>query len=437
MALTFDFINSIIEVPLPDTSIDIQTLLNEIRDMEDELNPSMSYPKIADAFGKQDLSGGVQVGITLVLLNNWKLRFAARLPCTDPTTQTVACEVTGGNLVAVSGNPIAAAACTSVTVAQSSSPTIATPESDTNLLYLVESLISKNRGVGTYYYWDPYGGSDTAAGTKPSTAVATFTKAQTLATAGSNDVIFCMSTNPSGVTTVTETLNITKNNLRVRGPGYAFQIIPTADTTDTIAIAANSVEVSGLYLQTAATGTNDGISIDGNSNVIKDCWITNVRGHGIAVTGSARTEITNCAIEDCGTSGTGNGINITNSTIRSLISKCIISGNINGIAMTGSGITDNTIENNLVYNHSGYGITVGSGVLRTHVRSGHTFNKNTTGNTQDLGTDTYIESQAGGASASEIADAVWDEVISGHVTAGTAGRTLRDAKTRATLASLK
>ena len=71
------------------------------------------------------------------------------------------------------------------------------------------------------------------------------------------------------------------------------------------------------------------------------------------------------------------------------------------------------------------------------MRSGHTFNKNTTANTQDLGTDTYIETTAGGASASEIADAVWDEVITGHITAGSTGKTLKDAKTKATLASLK
>ena len=78
MALTFDFINSIIEVPSPTTSVSVQTLINEIRDAEDELNPAMTYPKIADAFGKQDLGGGSLVGITLVLLNDWRLRFQAR-----------------------------------------------------------------------------------------------------------------------------------------------------------------------------------------------------------------------------------------------------------------------------------------------------------------------------------------------------------------------
>jgi len=75
--------------------------------------------------------------------------------------------------------------------------------------------------------------------------------------------------------------------------------------------------------------------------------------------------------------------------------------------------------------------------VRTMVRLHHTFSGNTLGSTRDLGTDTFIETQAGGASASEIADAVWDKVITGVTGAGTAGKMLRDAKTKATLASLK
>ncbi len=124
-------------------------------------------------------------------------------------------------------------------------------------------------------------------------------------------------------------------------------------------------------------------------------------------------------------------------TTLSKVSTCIISSCADGVELSGSSISDNIFENNLIYNNSGYGIDVGSGVLRTGVRLNHTFSGNTSGSTRDLGTGTFIESSAGGASASEIADAVWDEVITGHTTASTAGRTLRDAKTRATLASLK
>ncbi|MEK9169235.1 MAG: hypothetical protein AAB788_00670, partial [Patescibacteria group bacterium] len=102
-----------------------------------------------------------------------------------------------------------------------------------------------------------------------------------------------------------------------------------------------------------------------------------------------------------------------------------------------TGVADNLIENNLIYKHTSYGVNIGPNVTRTNIRGGNTFSKNAITNTLDGGIDTYIETQAGGASATEIADAVWDEVLSSHVTSGTAGRNLKDAKIKATLASLK
>lgn len=41
------------------------------------------------------------------------------------------------------------------------------------------------------------------------------------------------------------------------------------------------------------------------------------------------------------------------------------------------------------------------------------------------------------ADIANIADGVWDELIADHLTAGTTAKTLKDAKTKATLASLK
>ncbi len=427
--LTFDFYNSIIEVPSPDTSVDLQYFINEIRDTEDELTPAMGYGQIADAFGKQSLGGGSYVGLTLQLRGNWKLRFQAR---SGP--DTVACIVTGGNLVAESGNPIAPSAFTQITIAQSSSPTIATPDDNTNIQYLIESLRSTQvGGIGNTYYWDPVNGSDSNTGTLPSKAVATFAQAQTLATDSNFDVIYCLASDPSGITIVTETLSITKNTLRIRGPGHTFQLKPTSAINDTISIGAHSVEISGVYIETATTGSSDAISITGNRNLIKDCWITNVRGQGVNLITSGFSKITGCAIEHCD----DNGIKVNDSVTQLNISKNIIFDNVNGVYLAGTGVEDNLVENNLIYKHTGYGVSIGTSVTRTNIRGGNTFSKNTIANTLDNGVDTYIETQAGGASATEIADAVWDEVLSSHVTAGTAGRNLKDAKIKATLASLK
>ena len=430
--LQYDFVKQIITVPIQDTSLDLQYLINQTRDMEDNAAPGMGYGQILEAFGKQDLGGGVQVGITVVLLENWKVKFADR-----PGLDTVSVRVSGGNLVGDAGhNPIEPSLYTQVTLANSSSATIATSASDTNLLYLIESLrgsATTHKGMGNIFYWDPYSGSDTKNGTSPTEAVKTFAAAQTLASSGNADIIYCLAKDPSGITTTTETLNITKNGLKIRGPGHIFQLIPTSTVNDTVVINSNSVEFSGFYIKTAATGTANGISITGDRNFIKDCWITNVRGQGIDITNSAFSKITECAIEHCDV----DGIKINDNVTQLNISKNIIFSNTAGVLLAGTGISDNLIENNIIYKHTGYGVDIGSGVTRTNIRGGNTFTKNTLGNTSDLGVDTYIETQAGGASASEVADAVWDEVLSSHVTAGSAGKNLKDAKIKATLASLK
>lgn len=78
MTLVVDFNLSprIITVESPTTDITIQTIINEIRDIEDELK-NLSFPKLLSAAGKEELGGGVTVGITATL-QNAQLRFEDR-----------------------------------------------------------------------------------------------------------------------------------------------------------------------------------------------------------------------------------------------------------------------------------------------------------------------------------------------------------------------
>lgn len=427
--LLFDFPAQIITVPLPDTTLDLQFLINSIRDAEDDLTPGMAYAKIADAFGKQDLGGGVKVGITVVLLNGWRVMFSAR---TGPSTVSVA--ITGGNFVGEAGaNPVAPSPYTQVTTTQSSSATIITPQSDTNLVYLVESLRNSHPAFGNVFYWDPYGGSDTLTGLTPDTAVKTFAAAHALVSSGNNDVIFCRSTNPSGTTAVNETLSITKHNLKLRGPGDNVKITPTTTTSPTIAIAADNVEVSGFYLATAGSGSQNAVTVNGNNVLLRDVWINSSRGHGVSVSSSARFRLLTSMIDHC----VGNGVNFGNNSSQSLVSKCIIGDNVNGINLSGTNIVGNVIENCLIYKNSAYGVDIGSLVERTALRSGNTLTNNTLGNTRNLGTDTYIETPAGGASQTDIASAVWEEVMLPHNVPGTAGRMLQVIRNKAGLAAVK
>lgn len=427
--LLFDFPNQIITVPLPDTTLDLQYLINSIRDAEDDLTPGMAYAKIADAFGKQDLGGGVKVGITVVLLNGWRVMFSAR-----PGPATVSVAITGGNFVGEAGaNPVAPSPYTQVTTTQSSSATIITPQSDTNLVYLVESLRNSHPAFGNVFYWDPYGGNDTGSGLTPGTAVKTFAAAHALASSGNNDVIFCRGTDPSGTTTINETLNITKHNLKLRGPGDEVKIIPTSTTNPTINIQADNVEVSGFYLATAGAGSQNALTVTGNNILLRDLWINSSRGHGISVTSSARFRLLTSMIDHC----VGHGLHFGNGTTQSLVSKCIVGDNLCGINLGGTNIADNVIENCLVYKNSTYGVDIGAGVTRTALRSGNTLTNNTVGNTRNLGTDTYIETPAGGASETDIASAVWEEIMLPHNVPGTAGRMLQVIRNKAGLAAVK
>jgi len=428
--LTFFKTERVIQVDSPQTVVTIQDLLNQIR-LYEEQPINLDYGTIANAYGKQPLGGGSYVGITLELINDWRIAFEAR-----PGPGTILCTVSGGNIVAInqySNNPVKPTAFTQVVIAQSSSPTIIQADPDYATLYLLESLRGRNKSVGGIWYWNPTSGSDANDGLTPAKAVATFAKAQALASAGTGDIIFALATAGGGITTVTETLNITKNNLKIRGAGYSFQLVPAAPGSPTVNIGADNVEFSGFYVATASGGTDNAITVTGDSAFIEGCWIKSASGNGIDLAASTRTQIDTCAIEDC----TGNGLNLGANTSITKITQCIMTGNADGANLAGSGVTDNIFENNLIYNNSGYGIDVGTGVSRTGVRLNHTFSGNTAGSTRDLGTGTFIETPAGGASATEIADAVWDEVIAGHTAIGTTGRNLKDAKIKATIASLQ
>lgn len=97
MALQFDHAAQRIKVTSPQTTVLIQDLLNACR-LEEASDVGIADSKIASAAGKEVLGAGVQVGITLTLLENWQLEFWA-----GNYTATV----TGGNIVADSGDPVA------------------------------------------------------------------------------------------------------------------------------------------------------------------------------------------------------------------------------------------------------------------------------------------------------------------------------------------
>ena len=216
-------------------------------------------------------------------------------------------------------------------------------------------------------------------------------------------------------------------------------VLKYADTagSDVVTISANGVEFSGFYIEPkAGVGNSDnGITVTGDNVLIKDVWVKSATANGIDISSTTRTEINTCAIEN----STGYGINIGSATSLTSIKKCIITGNASGVYVSGTTITDNILENNVIYNNTNDGIYIASGVTRTGIRFHHTFAGNSTDiNSNDSSTFQDTSCTIEPCDIDDIVDGVWDEVISPtHLDAGSAGRLLRDAKTKATLASLK
>jgi hypothetical protein len=117
--LLFDFTARQIQVQQArGSSLDIQDLINAVRTAE-ATEEGIQHPNIADAEGKASLGGGVTVGITVELVNNWQLKWYS-----DGVYQA---SISGGNLVGgISDNPIATTADVQVLLTQSANTTIAT-----------------------------------------------------------------------------------------------------------------------------------------------------------------------------------------------------------------------------------------------------------------------------------------------------------------------
>lgn len=122
MAITFS---------IPDKHIQIDGILEDLQDLGnatrlfEESFPMMSEPKIIDWFGKQVLGGGKFVGITMVLLNGWKIRADDRA---GPGVTLVT--VTGGNLVGDADDPVEAATFVAYVIEQSTSAALVTANLD-------------------------------------------------------------------------------------------------------------------------------------------------------------------------------------------------------------------------------------------------------------------------------------------------------------------
>lgn len=117
MPIVVDFAAELIEVTSPTVDILVQDLINAVREAEAS-ERGIVYEQIARASGKEDLGGGVTVGISLELLGNWQVHFWAG---------NYIAKIAGGNLVGgPGGDPVAYTAGVQVLLIQSAASTIVT-----------------------------------------------------------------------------------------------------------------------------------------------------------------------------------------------------------------------------------------------------------------------------------------------------------------------
>jgi len=381
----------VIQVDSPFTVVTIQDLVNQIREYEDELI-NLDHPKIIDASGKQDLGGGVLVGITLELLDNWRVQFEPR---TGPLIESVA--ITGGNIVATNDytdNAVKQSPFTQVTITSSSSATIATLEI-IDLIHRIESLRSSHAGYGKIIYWNPTTGNDLFLGDSPDTATKTFAVAHTLAADEQGDVIFCLTKDATGIIETDEQLVITKNALNIRGPGEQFVLKHTTGSGPTVLIQANHVSFEKLSIIHVSGTATTGITIDGSVQgaegcLIKDINIRTTNGDGISINDSGDSRIADCTLENVGDDGIHLGDNVDDLQIQHNLIDNATNHGVNVF-----GITMNTIlAENVIHNCGDYGLRIGPNADQTIVRaSNYLFDNVVGGILEEVGsTNTNIES---------------------------------------------
>jgi hypothetical protein len=360
--LSYNFDTKIVTVLSPATTLDLQDFVNTTREVE-AVQIAMDDQQIIAAGGKEPLGGGNLVGITVSLFNGWRVAFEAR---SGPNT--IVCTISGGNLVAFVGRdsttstqfPVAPTAYTAGFIAQSSSATLSDQKLATETRFLIESLRSDHQATGTVYYVDPVDGDDLNDGLLPSTAVKTVTTGISKATSGEHDVIYIIA---SGITTITEKININKSHLSIRSTGTVV-FSPLDDSDHTIKITSGHCALSGITITTAAGPTpRNAINAINVQNIrLDNISIPFASNHGIYIEGESGHQIERIFITQC----LGDAIHMKDTKISAIHTARLDSNTGYGIYLESTLPGDNVnfnIDLVVINNNTAGNVYIGSGVV--------------------------------------------------------------------------
>ena len=264
---------------------------------------------------------------------------------------------------------------------------------------LIESQRGSHTWQGNYYYVDPVNGDTHASGNRGGRAdpYKTIQDCHDNAVTDNNhDVIFLVSGAASGATThtVAATTTLSKNYVFIRGPGRNF-IITRTGSGDTIAVSGDGVEISGVRIGTAATGSGDGIDItDADFARIHHCWFLDTRGDGVHILRGSNCQIHDNDFDGTGVAGSGDGIHIIG-TAGSSNHNTIFDNEMHGVLGDAILIEQGTTNDTLVYGNDihdsgGWGINIGASSTRAVVYN-NVFGNNSSGDITDAGTSSIIK----------------------------------------------
>jgi len=380
MAISFDYVDKLINVST-DVEVTVQELLNAIRVFEASVQ-GIDEDQIASAAGKEDLGGGTKVGITLTLLNGWRVKFEDRAG-----PDWIVCNISGGNLVSVDSDnvsqfPIAPAPYVTATLTASASATL---QEQGALQYA-----SFDGGV-TVDIKSSYTGTGFPKGT-PEQPVNNMIDALTIATER----------------------------------GFTRLYIENSMTFDSDAIISG-FEIIGRNHATTKLTINTEAEVD--RTIIHNSHITGILDGAIEIRDSLveDLEYVNGHIEDCGLMGT---ITLAGSSDDAIFVDCSTVDpnkpptiNMGGNGLQDAAITDYsgiiTIDNMSGSDmFCGVGLDAGRVYITSDVTAG-TIWVSGTGELFNSASSDVIVITNGLLSLSTIADAVWDEDTGEHTTTDT------------------
>jgi parallel beta-helix repeat protein len=383
---TYNFDTRVITVDSPDTTITLQELLNSVADEMDDLN-NMDDDLIARWSGKDPLGlPGENTGITLTLLNGWKLNFA------EFTPGPVSAIVTGGNLLAQEQDGTAAltpiiSGVNVATIAQASSATFSEAQANKQLQYQIESLQRRTyRQTGDTFYVDPVNGDNANDGLLPERPFvgslrgpkATFAAAFALVTSGQHDGIYFVQSTAGASTILDEIIVIDKEDVQIRGPGPGFVIRSTSAVSRPVTITGDHVEFTGVSILPVAGGGLSGVACTGAEPYLHHLRITNSNAEGVTLAASSdhfivdAVDIDNCVGKAIHVLGAPGG-HVCGGRLHDCshgIHLDALGGTINGQCL---------IDDILIYDHTTKGVLIDSGFEQSFVDASALFTGNGTG----------------------------------------------------------